>query len=56
LRQKRGNCFTDDEEVETQVQKWLKQQSKDFYAAGFDVLVTAMGQGYQCWWRMSRNK
>jgi hypothetical protein len=24
---------------ETQVQNWLKQQSKDFYAAGFDALV-----------------
>jgi hypothetical protein len=22
-----------------QVQKWLRQQSKDFYAAGFDALV-----------------
>jgi hypothetical protein len=24
---------------ETQVQNWLKQQSKDFYAEGFDALV-----------------
>jgi hypothetical protein len=24
---------------ETEVQKWLKQQSKYFYAAGFDALV-----------------
>jgi hypothetical protein len=24
---------------ETEVHKWLKQQSKDFYAAGFDALV-----------------
>jgi hypothetical protein len=31
--------FADDEEVETEVRKWLRQQSKDFYAAGFDVLV-----------------
>jgi hypothetical protein len=31
--------FTDDEEVETEVCKWLGQQSKDFYAAGFDALV-----------------
>jgi histone-lysine N-methyltransferase SETMAR len=34
-----GNRFTDDEEVETEVQKWLRQQSKEFCAAGFDALV-----------------
>jgi hypothetical protein len=34
-----GKCFADNEEVETEVQKWLTQQSKDFYAAGFDTLV-----------------
>jgi hypothetical protein len=34
-----GKCFADDEEVETEVRKWLRQQSKDFYAAGFDELV-----------------
>jgi hypothetical protein len=28
-----------DEEVETEVRKWLRQQSKYFYAAGFDALV-----------------
>jgi hypothetical protein len=27
------------DEVETEVRKWLRQQSKDFYAAGFDALV-----------------
>jgi hypothetical protein len=32
-------CFADDEEVETEVRKWLRQQSKDFYAAGFDTMV-----------------
>jgi hypothetical protein len=31
--------FVDDEEIETEVQKWLRKQSKDFYAAGFDALV-----------------
>jgi hypothetical protein len=31
--------FADDEEVESEVRKWLKQQSKDFYAAGFDTVV-----------------
>jgi hypothetical protein len=28
-----------EEEVETEVWKWLRQQSKDFYAAGFSALV-----------------
>jgi hypothetical protein len=37
--QKRGKVFADDEEVETEVRKWLRQQSKDFHAAGFDALV-----------------
>jgi hypothetical protein len=31
--------FADDNEVETELRKWLGQQSKDFYAAGFDALV-----------------
>jgi hypothetical protein len=34
-----GKGFADDEEVEEEVRKWLRQQSKDFYAAGFDKLV-----------------
>jgi hypothetical protein len=34
-----GKFFADDEEVETQVQKWLRQQSEDFYAAGFSALA-----------------
>jgi hypothetical protein len=34
-----SKCFAEDEEVETEVQKWLRQQSKDFYTAGFDALV-----------------
>jgi histone-lysine N-methyltransferase SETMAR len=34
-----GKHFTDEEVVETEVQKWLRQQSKDFYVAGFDALV-----------------
>jgi hypothetical protein len=34
-----GSHFTDDKEVETEVQKWLRQQSKDFYAVGFNSLV-----------------
>jgi hypothetical protein len=34
-----GIRFADDKEVETEVWKWLRQQSKDFYAVGFDALV-----------------
>jgi hypothetical protein len=37
-----------------QVRKWLRQQSKNFYAAGLDKLVKAMGQVYQYWWRICR--
>jgi hypothetical protein len=37
--EKNGRCFADDEEVETEVRKWLRQQSKGFYAVGFDALV-----------------
>jgi hypothetical protein len=29
----------DKEEVETEVLKWLKQQSQDFYAVVFDTLI-----------------
>jgi hypothetical protein len=28
-----------DEEVETEVRKWLRQQSQDFYAAGLEAVV-----------------
>jgi hypothetical protein len=34
-----GKRFSDDKEVEMEVWKWLRQQSKDFHAAGFDTLV-----------------
>jgi hypothetical protein len=37
--QKCGKRLADYEEVETEVWKWLRQQPKDFYAAGFDALV-----------------
>jgi hypothetical protein len=37
--EKRDKRFADDEEVETEVRKWLRQHSKDFCAAGFDALV-----------------
>jgi hypothetical protein len=32
-----GKRYAD--EVETEVQKWLRQQAKDFYAVGFDAVV-----------------
>jgi hypothetical protein len=35
----RGERFVDFEEVEMEVRKWLRQQSKHFYAAGCDALV-----------------
>jgi hypothetical protein len=34
-----GKRFADDEEVEPGVWKWLRQRSKDYYAASFDALV-----------------
>jgi hypothetical protein len=38
-----GKRFADDEEVKTKVRKWLRQQSEDFHAAGFDALVKRWG-------------
>jgi hypothetical protein len=47
-----GKRFADDEEVETEVRKWLRQQSRYFYAAGFvapvkrwDMCIN-VGEGY----------
>jgi hypothetical protein len=37
--EKRGKCFADDEEIEMEVRKWLRQESKGFYATGFDALI-----------------
>jgi hypothetical protein len=34
-----GKCLADEDEVETEVRKWLSQQSINFYAEGFDALV-----------------
>jgi hypothetical protein len=31
-----------------QFRKWVRRQSKGFYAAGFDSLVKRCGQVYQC--------
>jgi hypothetical protein len=40
-----GKRIADDKEFETEVRKWLRQQPKDFYAAGFDALVKRV---YKC--------
>jgi hypothetical protein len=50
--EKRGTRFADDEEAETEVRTWLRQQSKDFYAAGFDTLVKRRDNSIKCWWRI----
>jgi histone-lysine N-methyltransferase SETMAR len=34
-----GKRFVDNKDVKIEVRKWLRQQSKHFYAAGFDALV-----------------
>jgi hypothetical protein len=50
--EKRGKYLADGEEVETEVRKWLRQQPKDFYTAGFDALLKrwdkciSVGGGY----------
>jgi hypothetical protein len=49
MGEKRCIIFADVEEVEMEVRKLLRQQSKDLYAAD-----KAMGQVYQCWWRIYR--
>jgi hypothetical protein len=36
---KHGRCSTDDEEVEMEIWKWLRQQSKDFSPTGSNSLV-----------------
>jgi hypothetical protein len=40
--------FADEEEVETEVWQWLRQQSKDI-CCGFRRTGKAMRHVYQCW-------
>jgi head-tail adaptor len=47
-------CFADDEEVETEVRKWLRHQSRDLYVAGFDALVKRWDKCINVWWRICR--
>jgi hypothetical protein len=49
-----GKRFADDEEFETEVRKWLRQQSKILLRCGFRNTGKAMGEVYQCWWRTCR--
>jgi hypothetical protein len=51
-----GKSFADDEEVETEMRKWLRQQSKYLYYCGFRYTGKAMGQVYQSWSRICRGK
>jgi hypothetical protein len=37
--EKCGKRFNDDEDVETEVRKWLRQWSNVFHAAGFNAMV-----------------
>jgi hypothetical protein len=48
--------FADDEKVETEVRKWLRQQLKYFHAAGFDALVKRWTSVSMLVEDMSRNK
>jgi hypothetical protein len=41
-----GKRFTDDEKVEMEVHKWLRQQSKDSYAAGLETMVKRWNKYY----------
>jgi hypothetical protein len=43
--QKHGIYFVDDKEVETEVQKWQRQQSKGFCTVGFVALVKQWNAG-----------
>jgi hypothetical protein len=51
--EKRGKLFADDEELETEERKLLRQESKALYAVGFDALVKRWDV-YQRWWRIRR--
>jgi hypothetical protein len=48
--------FRKSQMMPVQVRKWLRQQSKDFYAAGFDALVKRWDKCTNVGEDMSRNK
>jgi hypothetical protein len=43
-----GKRFGDNEEVETEVCKWLRQQSKDFCAVGFNGFSALVKRWSKC--------
>jgi hypothetical protein len=49
-----GKRFADDEEFEKEARKWLRQQSKRLLCCWYRHTSKAMGQIYQCWWRICR--
>jgi hypothetical protein len=51
-----GKNFSDDEETEMEVQKWLRQRSKDVHAVSFDTLTTRWGKCINVGGDISRNK
>jgi hypothetical protein len=51
--EKHGKRFTNDEEVETEVPKWLEPTVKSLLCCGFQRTCNVMGQVYQCWWKIS---
>jgi hypothetical protein len=51
-----GKRFADGKKVKTGMRKWLRRQSKDFYAAGFDALVKQGASVSMLVGDMSRNK
>jgi hypothetical protein len=51
-----GKSFADDEELKTEVRKWLRQRSEDIYAAGIDALVKRWASVSMLVEEMSRKK
>jgi hypothetical protein len=47
-----GKYYADDHEVETEMWRQLRQQSKGFYAGGFDALVNRWDMCINVWWRI----
>jgi hypothetical protein len=52
--EKRGNRFADDEKIETEVGEVAETRAKRLLCRGFRRTHKAIGQVYQCWWRVCR--
>jgi hypothetical protein len=50
--EKRSKRFAEEEEVETEVRKWLREQSKRLVCCGFRRTGKAMEHVCQCWCRI----